>query len=116
MMLETHSNIKKGLRFMKIESVAEQIREKIWNTETPSFVKDCKVFRKKEIEEFLFYQSLSYVAASYIDNLLNSSSVSQKEIEELIEKAKTKQGLEQVAISAIMNIKLPQKPVLKLVK
>ena len=95
----------------KITSTNNQIRDKIWNAQLPEYVRNHPDFSQSEMDVFIKDSTFVWVAVQYILNILNDPSVTKEEVLAVVEKAKTKEGLIQIAHTAVMNIKFNPKDI-----
>ena len=89
----------------KITSTHDQIKAKIWSTQLPEYVRNHPDFSQSEMDVFIKDSAFVWLAVQYILNILNDNTVSKEEVLAVVEKAKSKEGLIQIAHTAVMNIK-----------
>ncbi len=94
-----------------IKSTNDQIRERIWTAQLPEYVLNHPQFSKVEMDDYIKDSTFVWIAVQYILNILNDPNVSQEEVLAVVERAKTKEGLAQLAHTAVMNIKFNPKDI-----
>lgn len=87
----------------ELTSVIQQIKDQIWSGDTPDYITQHEQFDQRAFDELIYEKTWQHLALNYLINMMQREDVTKEQFEELLQIAKTREGVQNIAAAIMLN-------------